>query len=106
MKEIKVGDYIRDIFGRIGKVYTYSCGTYRTNKFGASLGEIVKYSSDIIGLIEVGDYVNGHKIEEIWEDAEHYRFAGYDYTFQITEDQIESIVTKEQFKSMVYRLEE
>lgn len=49
---IEVGEYIKDVYGRIGKVYEYSCGTYRTKKFGASSGEIVKHSKNIIDLVE------------------------------------------------------
>lgn len=104
-KKIEVGDYIKDIYSRIGKIKSYSNGTYFTEKFGASSGEIVKHSKNIIDLIEEGDYVNGHKVEVIWEDADNYRFGGCDYMFQITGKEIKSIVTKEQMEAIQYVIE-
>lgn len=111
--EIEVGDYIKDIFGRIGKIKSYSNGTYFTEKFGASSGEIVKPSSkNIIDLIEIGDYVNGVLIEEI-QVLQGKKCLFYDLQLPMEvglhffmEKDIKSIVTKEQLKSVEYRLEE
>ena len=50
--------------------------------------------------------MNGHKVEVIWEDAANYRFGGCNYMFQITDEDIKSIVTKEQFNSVTYSLED
>ena len=68
--------------------------------------EILNHSEDIEELIQVGDYINGHKVEVIWEDAGHIRFAGCDYRFNINHEQIKSIVTKEKYASMEYRVKE
>ena len=63
--------------------------------------ELEKYksSSNIIDLIEVGDYVNGfpiiHKENDILKCG---------LLVQFKENEIRSIVTKEQFSSMEYRL--
>ena len=63
--------------------------------------ELEKYksSSNIIDLIEVGDYVNGfpiiHKENDILKCG---------LLVQFKENEIKSIVTKEQFSSMEYRL--
>lgn len=54
----------------------------------------------------MGDYINGHKIEKKWEDAGNFRFAGCDYYFNITDEEIKSIVTKEQFERISYKLKE
>lgn len=106
--EISIGEYVRDIFGRIGQIYQYDHGTYRTKKFGASSGEIVKHSFDIIDLIEVNDYVNGNKVIDIaqapvkavyTEDREQ-RLA----LIPIVNEQIEIVVTKEQIKQIEFRI--
>jgi hypothetical protein len=69
---------------------------------------IVKSSPNIIDLIEVGDYVNGKKVVDKWEEPNWY---GYFIKLEGEETiptirKIESIVTKEQFESMEYRIEE
>jgi hypothetical protein len=72
---------------------------------------IVKASNNIIDLIEVGDYVNGAKVLEIEKD---YKFI--DGTIRdilwtdtkrnnaIWDETIKSIVTKEMFESMEYKV--
>ena len=70
--------------------------------------DITKASHNIIDLIEVGDYVNGYKITLIHETynvlyAEDER--GY-LIKSFGEEDIKSIVTKEQFSSIEYRLGE
>ena len=70
---------------------------------------IGKTSHNIINLIEVGDYVNGYKITEIIEKprkclkTEYKINLSYVY-FCFYEKDIKSIVTKEMFSSMEYRL--
>lgn len=71
--------------------------------------EIIKASYNIIDLIEVGDYVNGYKIYSggkkhfdyilTWDDVENYYMK-----IPLLSVDIKSIVTKEQFESMQYRL--
>lgn len=61
--------------------------------------EIIKSSPNIIDLIEVGDYVNGKEVincKEKWIQLYDKR--------TINDDEIKSIVTKEQFESMKYRI--
>ena len=70
--------------------------------------KIKKASHNIIDLIEVGDYVNGYLITTISEEygtlfAEDN--AGY-LLASIYEKQIYSIVTKEQFEQMEYKVGE
>lgn len=78
---------------------------------------IVKHSKNIIDLIEVGDYVNGKKIEAILEPSIKVenvaeKILCFETDFPIEQGlrcyhdcDIKSIVTKEQFASMEYRLE-
>ena len=77
---------------------------------------IVKASHNIIDLIEEGDYVNGSKVVDIGiigKDKEKWVWVeqmedtdnkyGDDYV-GYNNEQIKSIVTKEQFEAMEYRL--
>lgn len=80
---------------------------------------IVKASNNIIDLIEVGDYVNGYKISAIYDDdsevneynLKHKKCLGkniYDEDYQeylIYEEDIETIVTSQQFESMQYKVD-
>ena len=79
---------------------------------------LIKASYNIIDILEKGDYVNGSKVIDIsiiGKDKEKWVWVeqtedsdnkyGDDYV-GYNNDQIKSIVTKEQFESMEYRLEE
>lgn len=76
----------------------------------------INFSSNIIDLIEVGDYVNKNKIVHIQEESPDYPkrllFAGVDENniddvWEVyNKDDIKSIVTKEQFESMEYKIGE
>lgn len=79
---------------------------------------IIKSSPNIIDLIEVGDYVNGSKVVDIsiiGKDKEKWVWVeqmedtdnkyGDDYV-GYNNNQIKSIVTKEQFSQMEYRIGE
>ena len=72
--------------------------------------DILTASKNIIGLIQTGDYVNGKKVDEISliEDTYYIKTKvsntnNYDY---LPVHLIKSIVTKEQFESMTYEVEE
>ena len=65
---------------------------------------IVKASNNIIDLIEVGDYVNGLRVYGITDfGLEVYMYG--DAHEILEENEIKSIVTKEQFESMSYKVE-
>ena len=71
--------------------------------------EITAFSFNLIDLIEVGDYVNGEKVTSAEpidkNDTDRYLgFGDYDYYIHDSED-IENVVTKEQFNSMKYVVE-
>lgn len=127
MNKLEVGMYVRtkngigkvtecrkhDKWGYIIKILgKYSCFTHTSNK---ELSDVIKASFNIIDLIEVGDYVNGSKVIKI-ENVENYpdlssvkieksdfRYGIYETVF---EKDIKSIVTKEQFESVSYRIGE
>ena len=76
--------------------------------------DVIKASYDIIDLIEVGDYVNGFRVDEIGEyhsiktdKTETYIKVNCSSLLNcFYEEDIKSIVTKEQFESMSYKVGE
>lgn len=74
--------------------------------------QILKASNSTIDLIEVGDYVNGLRINSITEADKnndvrlvwHLNTYGDD-DISFSNEEIKSIVTKEQFESMKYIVE-
>lgn len=86
---IKIGVYIDNLhFDGIGELTN---SVLREN--------IVKHSDNIIDLVDVGDYVNGCKVDEV--RSSYYVYMS-DYDIEIREQEIKSIVTKEQFKRVKY----
>lgn len=123
MGEIKVGEYVRTYQGTIARIEDLEFDIkfrIKDNKplyikwqedFGGTYVQkelIVNHSKNIIDLIEVGDYVNGHKILEIHEALapDDEKILDIGYGMAIFNDSVGSIVTKEQFKNIEYRLEE
>ncbi len=120
---MEVGDYVRTDDGLIGKVisepYEYKDSIVCDIDFGNNdiyneyemYQSIVKSSPNIIDLIEVGDYVNGKNVIKVWEEP-FGEFAGQIFTILEGEEtaptirEIKSLLTKEQFESMEYKLEE
>lgn len=77
---------------------------------------IIKASYNIVDVLEVGDYVNGHKVTRIGgtyhgrkDRAIYCDYQQNEKTkkwIMIYDDEIKSIVTKEQFEEMSYKIEE
>lgn len=106
---MKVGDYVRTING-IVKISEIKNGVMRDDEDSLHFGDFIKSRPNIIDLIEVGDYINGKYVDKYqgklgvfcelpngkWEfielTNEHYL--------------ISSIVTKEQFSCMEYKIGE
>lgn len=127
--EIEVGEYGRTNKGKIfifawlensdGKRYTNKVllgnGKIFENKFYYfdDGEEIVKHSKNIIDVIEIGDYVNGYKVISVYYDVIDDKTEcieldlnnNYQYNF-ISARQIKTIITKEQMKSIEYKVEE
>lgn len=109
---MKVGDYVRTKSYGIKKINGFSstleedfidCDYDKYQRVLINKKEVVKSSPNIIDLIEVGDYVNGVMVTEIKDGKpfkEDYNDPYYSYYF----DDIYSIVTKEQFESMEYKV--
>ena len=125
---MKVGDYVRTKYGNIFKIIggnednweidiDYSIlensedawlELFRCNDNNCFFTDmnILKSSPNIIDLIEVGDYVNGFKV--VWKDKNEFCVNAYNEDEKIInkEQKIKSIVTKEEFKAMEYRIGE
>jgi hypothetical protein len=129
---MNIGDYVRTIYG-IAKIENISCGedlwfdndnifedeeiahNYRLNPpsmYGSwAKDNIIKSNSNILKLIEAGDYVNGYKVESVYAPYGVYieipfvdsESIGCDVDLIRTEE-IESIVTKEQFEKNEYKI--
>lgn len=68
---------------------------------------VVKASYDIIDLIEEGDYVNGYYVEDVLKTFVNVAVgSNYFQSPTIYEKDIKSIVTKEQFENMAYKVGE
>ena len=115
--KIEIGEYVRTKSGFIGKVITRHGGyglhyelnikkEIQNNMMNGIVREdnIVKHSKHIIDLIEVGDYVNGKYVKEINQYKNGKSIIAL--IGIIDEQDIKTIVTKEQFNLAEYRLEE
>lgn len=111
LREIKLneGDYVRTREGIDQFEYTHK-GNYGLVNYKFKSGNditnpeyyVLKSSLNIIDLIEVGDYVNGHKITNI---AMQKKFLyTEDEQIIISPENIKSIVTKEQFEEMEFKV--
>lgn len=110
MMKLEVGMYVRTLNGiaKITRHEHYWINKEEWNYITTDIGRnfeidlILKASHNIIDLIEVGDYVNGYEVEFI--EKENKNIICYTATFE--EEDIKSIVTKEQFESMSYKVGE
>lgn len=128
---MKVGDYVRTKDGIILRIediediYTtdniyIGMAIYDNEGHFVNEVEIIKSSPNIIDLIKEGDYVNGKLvIEHAYQKGKLFVTNLYiggkgfttceDYSWELTkedEDRIETIVTKEQFENMKYKVVE
>lgn len=115
MKKIEVGDYVRTKDGKIDKVKNsnFYMSIYVECEKGLHLIEnIVKYSKQLIDLIEVGDYVNGREVKHIamFEGFPDYpKLIFVDETHLIPDDtcendEIQTILTKEIYMANCYKV--
>ncbi len=110
--EIKVGEYCRSDLGSIGKVTRIEDNT--TTKFYYEDKElitidkrVIKHSSNLIDLIEVGDYVNGYPVRRILNF--NNKLCNFDLNKMewIPLDEIDiwyEVVTKEMMESISYKV--
>ena len=108
--KLEVGMYVRtkDRIVRIEKILD---GVMWDTQGHLHFGDFIKASHSIIDLIKVGDYVNGYKITNICNTPRKHLVTEYRHNinyvhFYIYEENIKTIVTKEQFESMAYKVSE
>lgn len=129
--ELKENMYVRNCYGRIAKIeYIEDNIAYCDNWLYQSyedyitfinlndeedINEITKASYNIIDILEVGDYVNGMEVTRISgtrydkNDLHCYCEHNGNENWQqvmIPVKNIKSIVTKEQFEEMSYKIKE
>ena len=110
---LEVGEYVRTKNGNIGKIknieyVNIDIDWVECDSYGCSCipEYIKKHSKNIIDLIEVGDYVNGIKVAMI--DIDNFDEEGTDKKYllcggtAIFNDEIETILTKEQMEANQY----
>lgn len=113
---MNIGDYVRlnncvydvVVINRIAEIYedtilTENDGSMYQGEYAKE--EIIKSSPNIIDLIEEGDYVNGMKVAVNCKEngGNIVIFTDMDC---VNENNIKSIVTKEQFSQMEYKVGE
>ena len=117
--KLEVGQFVRTKDGIIAKVDYIDNDTIFFDKelyrnYGDSidflekdnLERIVKASYNIIDILEVGDYVNGHRVEEIdFENEEIFTDSEY-YCGIVEFNNVKSVITHEQFEQMAYKVGE
>ena len=124
--EISIGEYVRTYNNGIKRIDTI-WENKTVNKYGYEVGsewdgklysiikttDIVKHSFDIIDLVQKGDYVNGYKVLYVcneepcpsgkYVDIDCNKPSEESYFF---EDEIKSIMTKEQIKQIEFIIKE
>ena len=117
--KLEVGIYVRTKWGYICKIININDFREPSMKYGVEASylkdimfigddDISKASHNIIDIVQVGDYVNGCYIQEIKSLKDNVMVcmldSDYEFVSTITNKEIKSIVTKEMFSSMEYRL--
>ena len=119
--EIKVGDWIRTNWGHIGKLkrieldkndkslkwYVFNHKEFEINIIKEEYINkpyIVKYSPNLIDLIQCGDYVNGNLVIGKSENNQETQYITLVTLDNLNNNEIETIVTKEQFESISYKV--
>ena len=120
--EIQVGEYVRTKDGYISKVKEVTddwieCESAITKHYEDTFDSlypdefdtITNHSFDLIDLIEAGDYVNGDKVDMLTEIGGGKVIVCNDYNLDdsaifYNNEKTKTVVTKEQFKNMEYKV--
>lgn len=115
--KIKINNYIRTCAGIITKAVKIDCNVVYTKKnessnclLGFAKKDIINQSPNLIKLLQVGDYVNGHLVVSKYEDENCIEECFIEIETEcsskiIYDNEIKTIVTKEQFEQIVYKTE-
>lgn len=99
--EIEVGEWIRTEDGQISK--NNSNYNWDLKETYINDSPVIKHSKNKIDLIEVGDYVNGDRMDIVERDENGHVYYLQNWELpSLNKNDIKSIVTKEQFASVEY----
>ena len=104
---MKVGDYVRTKEGKIGQLVKQDLlEPYITNNIDYYEINKGRVNSNILSLIEVGDLINKKEVVNIihFEGDAFYRIELFGGKAIMNAKDIKSILTKEQYESMEYKL--
>lgn len=111
---IEVGEYVRTKNGKIDKIINNNCYMPQYIECEKSIvykEDIVKHSKIISEVVEIGDYVNGMKIDDIGEikrfgkTAQKCLWVNIGDGIDIIDEEIKDILTKEQYQANCYTVE-
>lgn len=102
--------YVRTKWGYICKIININDFREPSMKYGVEASylkdvmfigddDILKTSHNIIDIVQVGDYVNGY---EVTSKDQFLGFGNHDW--YMLDNEIKSIVTKEQMEQMAYKV--
>ena len=116
--DIEVGDYVRTKSGEIGIFVEYRDDKFfckikiKNTYYTPPISTITKHSKNIIDLIEGGDFVNNYIVLDVMEDLQtgeiHLEMpSSYpkEGSCTIYNNEIETILTKEQYLQNRYKVE-
>ena len=117
MNKLNVGDYVRTKEGYITKIDSCTCWKAKNQWYisyvlpnGCDCASVVtdkfKISPNIIDLIEVGDYVNGKLVVKRNTKEDFAKYLELDNEEIICCADIKSVVTKEMYSQMEYKVGE
>lgn len=116
--EIEIGEYVRTSNNGIKRIDTIFKNK-TVNKYGYEIGsewdgklysyikttDILKHSKNIIDLIEINDYVNRYRVEDISIETNEVLLDNNGFSWRTLQAK-DTILTKEQYNQNCYRLEE
>ena len=117
--KLELNMYVRTKWGYICKIININDFREPSMKYGVEASylkdimfigddDILKTSHNIINIVQAGDYVNGHLVLNVIDFNDNTRSLSLEkiYDSNIVEEEIISIVTKEQFEQMAYIIKE
>ena len=115
--KLEVGQFARLKSGYICKIINVNDFREPNMKYGVEANylkdvmfigddDVVKASYNIIDILEEGDYVNGHRVEEInFENEEIFTDSEY-YCGVVEFNDVKSVITHNQMEQMAYKVGE
>ena len=101
---IEVNEYVRTDKGYIFKVDEEKKNLQIANFLDVEYGKMIKHSKQLIDLIECGDYVNGHLVEEVRISCFDSSIFVHEYAIELHKNDIKTILTKEIYMANCYKV--